>query len=698
MGHTHASRLSTALRLAKNVLCLGAAVFSWCCLNRPLEPVVPIWDTNVSVPLLNRSYTLSDLVQKDTSLVHVGTGGQIIYTTSAQVKPTFVGDMITLALRDTVLRPKFGTFKVTVTPLDIPIQFPWLPQGVTIPIPDTTLNVPDLRDTITSFERVTFKSGEISLALQNNLPVTLRVMNPLYMIDTHGTVVASFVFSPDTIPPHNSREASDNLAGKTLDNIVTLTGMSLHTAGSRVPVPIPFGTLFSAHLTTANLKARQAIFANVPPQRLSDSDTTHVTVDDSTLIRELHVKSGEISLAFVNHIGIDLLFKFSLLELFRLNGTSYVSYEDSLLIPAAGSGTEIVSLTNAKISSRSQDLLRSLEIISSVVLPSGSSQPVTLNDTDRVLITVTRTSPIVIDSAIGVLKPTWVAVNTVVPVRFGDIPKRFSGQLSIPAASLALWTNSTVAFPMDLNIRIGARKRNSADSVFVYVPVSQRRVQSGPDVVLFDQGEFGGFLSQFSSGLPQEFRVEGRALVNPPDCYDPSPGGVGAIGSHGSLSGKADIEIPLVMGIVNGTYRDTIALGDTTADGHKDYSIDKKQINNVSSGLITIEVKNAMPVQVGALFQLLDIGKQSLLRIPQSGSLLSVSAASVDGQGNVTVPASSTASFQLNESEVRQFNPAEYVTVTFSMATTAGAPMVRFKTSDSVHVRSWTVLRYRTNQ
>ncbi len=698
MGIAHASGLSVAVRNAKRALSIVFGLISFSCFNQPLEPVAPSWDTNLSIPLANRLYALSEIVQKDTSLLHVGVGGQIVYATSVQTNPTYIGDLITVSLKDTSLRVKFGAFAVVAPPIVLPVQIPWLLQGSTIPVPDTTINIADLRDTIAAFQQVTFEHGSISLTLQNNLPIGLDVVNPILLVDSHGNVVATFVFNPATINPNSSQTATDDLAGKTLDNIITVSGMSFHTPGSQTPVTIPFVTLISARLTTSNLKASQAVFASIPPQRLTDNDTTHVTVNDSTLVKELFIGTGALNLSFTSQVDLDMVFKYRLSELLRRVGNSYVPYEDSIYLPARGSGAQVVNLAGAKMQAQSGQLIRSLEVISSVIIPNGSTQPVTVNDTDKVLVSVTRLESIVADSAVGVLKPTLVNVNTIVPVNFGDLPTRFTGQLSIPAGTLALWTTSTIGFPMDISIRIGARKNSTGDSAFLSMPFSQKRVQRGTDLILFDQAEVGHFLSQFSGGLPSELRIEGKALVNPPDVYTPTLAGVGTVGRNNSLSGRADLQIPLMMGIVNGTYSDTVALGDTTADGRKDYTINKDRINDVNSGAVFIEVKNAMPLQVGFTLRLLDIAKQPLLLIPQSGPPMQVAAAAVDGDGNVTIPANSTLSFQLNENEVRQFIPAEHLSYSFSLVTTQGAPAVRFKTTDYVQVRLWSTLAYRVNR
>jgi hypothetical protein len=667
------------------------------CFNQPLEPVAPSWTTSLSMPLFHRSYSLADLASKDTSMLRAGTGGQILYTSSVESNSTPIGDLITLSLPDTSLRVKFGAFALASQSFTLPVPFPWLPQGATVPVPDTTVAVADLRDTIGTFQSVTFEHGTISLTLQNNLPVVMQVVQPLQLIDSHGSIVATFVFGPAGIAPNSSETAADSLAGRTLTSIVTLSGIRFHTSGSPTPVTIPFGTLISAHLNCTNLKARQAVFATVPAQRLTDNDTTYIRISDSTLVQELRIGEGSFDLNFTNNVQLEMLFRYKLPELQKLVAGTYVPYEDSISLPVGGSGTQSVNLASSRIRSVDGQLVQSLRVISSVILPTGSAVPVTVHDTDRVVVHMTRTQSIVADSVVGVLKPTWVALNKVVPMNFGDLPTRFTGRINLPAAVLAFWTNSSVNFPMDVSMRIAARKPGTQDSAFLAMPMSSKRLAMGTDLILFDQGDVGAFLSQFSGGLPSELRIEGRALVNPPDVYVPSLAGVGSAGRNSAFGGRADVEIPLMMSIADGSYRDSIALGDTTADGRKDYIIDKKQINSVNAGNVVIEIRNAMPVQIGFSLHLLDSTKTSILTIPQSGSELLVSAAAVDGNGNVTIPANSAVSFELNREEVQQFIPAEYFSFALSVITTPGAPAVRFRMSDSVQVRVWSTLAYKVN-
>jgi len=672
------------------------AFLSLRCFNQPLEPVAPSWDTNLSIPLANRRYTLSEIVEKDTSLLRTGVGGEVVYATMINAPPTFIGDLITISPIDTTVLVKFGAFNLATVPLYVPIDIPWLPRGSNIPIPDTTLIFADILDSISTFQRVIMESGSVSLTLDNNLPVAMDVLNPIQLLDAQGSVVATFVYVPATIPPNSSLTATDDLSGRTLDNTIRVAGLRFHTPGSASPVSIPTGTFFAATLSTSNLKARYAEFAEIPPQRLSDNDTTHLPIDDSTLVRELHLRTGQLQLQFASRVNLPMLFKFRLNELRRRVGGVFVPYEDSLFLQARGSGSTVIDLAGDRIQSQSADLIRSLEVVSSVILPAGSGYPVTVSDTDKVMIAVSRLAEIVVDSAVAVLKPTWVSVSSEFPVSFGELPTRFSGRLNIPSASLAFATISSIGFPMDLEIRVGGRTA-AGDSVFLQVPASEKRLQTGTDLVQFDLAEVGQFLSQFSGQLPERLRLIGRVLVNPPDVYMPTLAGVGRVGSNSSFGGNLALEVPLMLGIVNGTYRDTLAIGDTTADGYRDYTINKNRLNDVNRGKMYIEVENGMPLQVGVSLRLLDQTRQSILLVPQSGQGVQITAAVVDGGGNVILPAQSTSSFELSQSEVRLFNPAEFLTYAVSMETTPGSPAVRFRTTDYVRVRIWSTLSYRVN-
>lgn len=666
------------------------AALSLNCFKEPLSPVLPTWDATATFPIASRTYTLADLIAKDSSLLKVGAGTQISFSKSAEVPPTFVEDMLSLSPKDTSVQLQLGAFSVNPTTQRVAVAIPQLSPG-TAPIPPLTMNLADVRSKIDAFNDITLKSGEITLHVQNNLPVPMQLTTPIQLLDPLGNVVADFVFNPSTIPAFGSAAASDDLTAKKVTGDFQLRGFNFYTPGSSTPVTIPAGDLIVATLSTGNLKASQATLAEIPSQQLSSKDTAKLRMDDSTLVKELYLKSGSLQFSLTNNIPLSMVFKFRFNDVHRRVGGSYVPYEDSLYLAGNGSGTMQLNLANARIRSVDGSLLRSLGVLGSIRILPSAGQPVTISETDRVSIAVTKRASFVVDSAIGVVKPTWVNVDTKIGLNLGKGLQKFSGQINLPSASLKLTTNSSIGFPADAYLKLGARKSNG-DSVFVQVPPSQRRLTPGQDVIEFDGAEIGQFLSQLSSKLPDSIRISGRILVNPSDVYVQSNAGVASVGSQSFVGGSAFINIPLSLGVVNGTVRDTVALGDTTNGGVKSSTIDKAQLDHYNSGKVFIELQNGLPAEVSFNVRLLDRSLRGLLTLPQSGQLITLRGANVDANGEVTMPAKTTTVLELNQQEVSQYNPSEFVSVSVGLNTSSQSPTVQFRTDHQVKVRVWTTV------
>ena len=287
MGLLRAPGGARTSRAVGPIIAALCAFTTFQCLEKPLEPVAPSWDLQLTLPLANRSHSLSEIVAKDTSMLRAGVGGLISYAATLNAAPTYIGDLISIRPPDTTARVKFGTFNIIAPVITAPLSVPWLPQGAVVPVPDTTFVFPEVHEDIPTFESVTFAEGTIQLTLTNNLPLPVDVTGPVTLTDNQGRTIAIFVFSPATVPANGSRTAVDNLDGKTVSHLLTIGGLSLHTAGSTTPVTIPAGDLFTVRLSTADLRARRAVLADVPSQRLANNDTAYLSMDDSTLIKEL---------------------------------------------------------------------------------------------------------------------------------------------------------------------------------------------------------------------------------------------------------------------------------------------------------------------------------------------------------------------------------------------------------------------------
>jgi hypothetical protein len=679
--------LPTTLRCT---LAVALALTALNCFNDPLTPVAPRWDMNLTVPLSNRTITVQEIIQRDSTILRAGAGNQLTFVSSTTARPTTVNDRISVVPPAASGSVRLGAFIIALPDIVVPLQSSDLPPGASMQVPPMTFDVPDVAGAVNFEVNVRFATGRARLTLANAMDIPVSVVTPIEVTDG-TTIQARFVFT-GAIPPHGSAWAEDDLAGDVLATGASLQGLHFSTTGSGgATVTIP-QTPLTATFTATELTATSGTVSSLPAQRLTDNDVTSLPVRDSTRIQEMLLRSGRLDLFFASRLTVGVRLRFRFPEIIRPGGGA--AFEDSVMLSAGGSRAYAVNLAGLSLRSPVPGaLLDSLHVVSSVIIPAPIYGTTTLHDTDRVVISMTPGTPLIADSAAVVLKPTWVDVRTVVPLDFAKLPSKFSGQLDIPSATLGLNLTSSVGFPADLYLSISARKA-TGDSAVLTLPAGQRRILPGTSTITFDDAEVGQFLTQLSARLPDSALIAGRVLINPPDLYNPAPSAVGRIGRNSGVGGVLNVRVPMRLGITDGVYQDTLAWGD---EGSGD-NVDRGSFDDVNFGTVFAEIQNSMPVQLGLSLQMLDRSRGNLLLIPQSGADMEVASGSVDAAGIVTVPAASSVVIPLSGAEVRQFSPARFVRYALKLNTPAGAGPVSFTTADQVRIKIWVQLSYRVGQ
>ena len=677
-----------------------SAFLSLNCFKDPLTPVAPKWAVDLALPVASRTVTVGEMLDRDTSMLQNGPGNQLVLSGSASVRPMFVGDQIAIAPKEVTTQIRLGTVSVFLKPITAPVNISALPAGVIAIVPPLSMNCPGIASNSSVGGTLSFRSGDISLTLRNNLPVAIFPTSPVQIVDENGGVEASFDFGGAGIPANSSRTAYDSLADRTLTNSIGIQGLNFSTPGSgNVPVAIPADSLLVVTVATSNLRACGATIAGIPAQQLVENKAATFPLLDSTLVQELDVKRGALKFTFSNQVHLDIVLRFALQEFLRRVGGQFVPYEDSIALPAMGIGTYTLDLAGMRLRSQTGDLLRTVELIGSMEIPHTVAEEVSVRDTDKVLISMTPLGPLIADTVAAVLKPTWIDVNSVVAVNFGSNSKKFTGELIFPSASLVFTARSTIDYPVDVSLTLAARRSGGNDSVFLSMPAGQRRLQPGTTRIVFDDAQVGAFFSAFAGVFPDSLRVFGSILVNPPDVYNPSLAGVGSVGSNCSFSGSVDVKIPMRLSIVGGTYRDTVAFGGTDEDTSSGDPKGREQLKDVNSGTLFVNVQNTLPVTARITMYLLDRGGRTvLLTIPQTTGAIEVGGAAASDPGQTATPAQTTAVISLSGREVAQFIPAELVAYTVSFPGTPGGQPVTFKTTDYVHVKAWAQFSYQVNK
>jgi hypothetical protein len=670
---------------------LALAGFSFNCVNKPLAPVAPTWATQMTAPVSLKSYTLADLVSKDSSLLGITPGGtQLVYRTTFQADPTFVGNLVSLSSFTSSSQVQLGVFSVNDVSCILPVTFPaWFPRGTTTPIPQATIAFDPLEGSLPGLDSVSFQSGTAELHLRNNLPVPVTVQNPITLMDGSGKVCGTFDFSgKGPIPPGIESVATMDLAGVFLTHTISLAGVTLSEPGTTLPLPIPSDSLVVARIVARNLVVRSAIVTTLPPQIAVNNVTRSFALKDSNLVKELYVKSGRITLHFQSALPVDASFSYSIGELLTPAGSVYT---DNVSLPARGSFDRTIDLRTYRLHSPDGNYISALDVTGRVTLtPAGGGAPVSVQESDNISFALTATC-IVADSVVGVMKPTWVNVNTVLPVNLGDLTKKFKGRVNVPAANLRLLPQSTIRFPLELDLKLQAE--GNRGQLLSELNVPQTTTDGTMLPIDFVPGEVGRFLSSISGQLPDSLRVRGAVLVNPEyDISTPQ-----SVGSRSWFGGQVQVSFPLMLSLAGGEFADTASIGDTSGAGQGHTLVDAKTAGQINSIKLHVVIDNAIPLQVALKLQLLDRAKRLLLVLPQTaGDSITIPAPVVLG-GIVQSASHTERIIQLAGTEVQQFNTASSVTYGLGLST-AGTDPVSFESTQAIRIRVWAEFSYQVNK
>jgi hypothetical protein len=652
------------------------------CFPTPRDPVAPTWDVSLTAPVTSKSYSLGELSERNPSMFAVtpGTGG-MVYMTSGSVAPVPLGDLLGLRSIDVSGSASFGPIALGPVQASFAVQVPGLAQGSPVP-PIASLPLPSIDVGLQGFQAATMHDGTLELRLQNNLPADIVLESPIVLRDSAGSVACTFVFVPNVLPAGQARSATAPLAGATLTSRASLTGVLLSTAGSTAPVAA--GAHLAATLTGSDLSVDRALLAVIQPQTLVGALPVAFPLTDSTRIQFVQFASGTITLDASSEAAIPVVVRFAFEDLYAASGQRFA---DSVALPARGSEMKSIPLAGLTLRTTDGSLLDALRLSSTVSLSAGSAgQPVDISSSDRIVYRL-RLTGAVLDSMIGVLKPTAVLVDDGVALDWGDLEGNFRASMVLPSATLAFNPSTVPGVPIYMDLRLEADRPNGAGTAVLPFPDDAYKADGGP--VVFDQAQVGNFLAQIVEHLPPTVRLAGTVVLNP--YYDTSRRL--SVGSRSTVGGDIDLSVPLTLSIRGGAVLDTAVIGDTTSDGTVDRWLDQGTLEALNAGQITLDVENALPLSFTLKFALLDLGGRPLLDLPQ-GVVDSVRVGpALMVNGSVVAPSRHQAVFELSADEIRRVNPSRYLQFVVSLQT-PGPGLVSFRSSDRLTVRSWARFSY----
>ncbi|HOP06744.1 MAG TPA: hypothetical protein PLF13_05565 [candidate division Zixibacteria bacterium] len=428
------------------IIVIGVLTLAQCTIKKPESPT---WTTQWTVPMVNRTYPMTELIDKiDQEGLEMDDSGNITYSIAR--------DLDTVRLDESVLTVPAVSYIQTerVTPIVVtpPTVAPILislsaitglatsqPGDIAI-IPEKGFSVVNALPVFDNFTRLTVASGQAIVTLENNLGVDLdSAIIQLY--DSYSRrVIATDTFPNIVIAGHTDTCIID-LAGLTFSNQIRVDSRC-HTEGGTVSEAstryMETGMNF-----TPGMEVSSAI-TEVPSQLFEY--TQELSIDRTDRLTTASLTSGQLTVTVVNGTSLSSDLTVTIPDL-QLSGQSVV-----LTTSVAAGQTAVLTrnLNGYELIPSDITVPQMLPVELTALIPGSNGQQVVVTSTDSIAITA-ELSALSFSAVTGVFESSAatfddISVDLEVPTGFDS--------LELVSAILTLEIENDVNLPGDLNIEL----------------------------------------------------------------------------------------------------------------------------------------------------------------------------------------------------------------------------------------------------
>ena len=653
--------------------------------------IAPSWDVELNVPVLNKSYSLLDVVKKDTSYLKTANStNQLYYSDSKPFNAIQVDRKLTLNPIETT--SKVGLTSIAVTTPEaqsVGLKPPTWPSatGFFAILPETRQEVDAEVPTNTSFESAVFETGTLSIAIQNNNGIQFRV-DSVQIIDNRTSGATTVLVRNDTATTIASGATGKiimNLAGKTLYNKVKVAMFVYTPLMTGVTIPDTANTKVT---TTFSNLAPSSVVAPIPaqsPQNMSGA----FTLDSESSLDTVKIAEGSMSFTVNNYFNVAMQ---AVMTVTNLYTASNVPYTTTINVGAKGSQViNIPSLANWSI--RSASLTSQLGYSVSITVQQSSSA-VAVSKTDSATVKVNM-SQLILKSIHGKIKPTALSFDTTTVALALNSLKDLTAT-AIQMNSLDI--NFGVALSANMKIDFAGTLTGSntlGNTASLTIPTT--RVNGGgiTSTVTLSSTELNTFINTFVTKVPDQIKVVYSGTINPsPSSSDPAVG----ITSSDSLFGKVNIYAPLNVGISGGKLTDTTEINISDEN--------RTNTDKIQSATIALQLSNGIAAGLTFYGKFLNANGDSILSFPPKNSSntypIVIAPAAVGSTGVVSSATTTSIDITLSGTELDKFLSSKKLVFVLLLSTSGSTPTspppVKFLSSDAVKIYAAGQLNYRVSK
>jgi hypothetical protein len=676
------------------VVAAFVALLLFSCIESPLEPVAPSFDTQLPAPLFSKSWPAEDLVKKDSAQLKIDPVNGTFYVVKTQYPSPIQVDTLKVNPSLSSIDVGLGVFSVgTFSRSDYvdAAGFGISTLGDLVPPGTFSASAILINDTA-QYDFARILSGYLVLTVTNNISAPIQFQDSVVLRNDWSNPidngeVASFHF-PGTIPAGSSATDSVFLSGIMLRGLLTTDAINIRTTDTS-SFDATDRVVFDFNST--NLISDSAL-AVIPRQDIKTDSIKSFKVDDSTKIIDAYFKSGNLGVAINTNLDVDTRI---VIQIPAVIGSSSLPAEGTLTegqpigFPIEMTGARLVPDANYP---DSLGTYVSYHVGITVINSNGVKKFVDRHDVVHADLQPGKT--MIAQYITGNIKPQYMQINSSSKADYGlKDASKFYAQLQLGSMKLMMRLDQpTGGFPYDFT---GAAlvARNSKMGTTVSLPITSGLVvldQFGQGVLDFSsEPSFPSFRDSITStfpDLPDSFYVRGPVVTNPQSEYEKHL--LHTIHDTTKVYPTITMTVPSNVGISNGYVDENYEIADIA---------DSATIANIVDGKLNLECTNRIPLRIISRMNFL---KWNPNRARNDTLPVFIPADTIGGAYYDTTTSTSTErvsrfSINLTSDDMDQINQADSVRVRLDLETSNSGIVVPvlIRVDDYIRIRASAIAR-----
>lgn len=656
--------------LIKTIFLLAISNFFYCSFEKPSAPT---FETELSVPLISKTYEMQELVD-DEDYLDIQDDGDLFFHIEREIERFYVDENLKINPMSRNYTGEIGSFKID-SPGQKRVEMKLseiapnlsLSHGQTIEVqPFDLVPVRKEIESFANFQEVHIDSGFAILRIENNLafsigsPITAKV----YQTGSEAELLSA-IFDQE-IPPHSSKSVMVDLQGKVLTDAMTL-GISGHCAGSNGDaVLIDSESSLSLLVELTECKVSEAV-AKIPQQYIRRRDT--IQMADSLQIQDAKIESGYFALKVKGNLPVDAFLTYSLPDFINESGQVLT---DSFWVNSGGEYQQNINLAGFRMHPENFEAeQKNLRFEWVFKTRDTGDRIVTLSNDDNMSADV-EMSRIQFEYVTGILSELKVEIE---PYHHEiDIPSDLDSLL-LDDAQMELRIQSSINFPGSSRLIIEGR--NETGQVLpLYVeesiePAPTPGELANTQIVL---NKSNSQIVPFMNLLPNEIEIQGNVRLGEATW-------VGTIHKTDFIEGSLAITTPLALALP--TQKIEVEPENLELDEDIRDQIQNRLLEGSLSGL----VENHLPIAASAKIFFAQDSSLVFSQPELTVGPIDIQAAEFNrSSGYATQISQSPVDIKLSESDLALFEKPEiYVGIVFELPGSNGQ-IVKLHISDFIKV------------